>query len=103
MEYPAEYGSQLNLTDYLLVLRKRKKLAISVFLAIVLLVALYTFSAVPIYRSTAGLMIDVEKQHSPLTGEALENEPFLSQQLTFQDPFQDDQGQAGLGERAQKD
>ena len=52
-----------------------------------LLVALYTFSAVPIYRSTAGLMIDVEKQHSPLTGEALENEPFLSQQLTFKTHF----------------
>ena len=48
------------LLDYLRVLHRRRWLAISVFLAVVISVAVYTFTAVPMYDARVSILIEVE-------------------------------------------
>jgi len=60
---------------------------LSVLFLTVLFTALYTFMMKPMYRATASLIIDRETSRSPLTGEQLQMDDYLSQQLTFRTHF----------------
>lgn len=51
---------QINLRDYLYVIQKRKWTVITVFIVIVITVAILNFTATPIYEATARLIIDKE-------------------------------------------
>ena len=80
-------GISPHLTDYYYLVRRRAWLVLSALALTVLFAALFTFSMKPVYRATATLIIDKETTHSPLTGEQLETESFIGQQLTFRTHF----------------
>jgi capsular exopolysaccharide synthesis family protein len=80
-------GISPHLTDYYYLVRRRAWLVLSAIALTVLFAALFTFSMKPVYRATASLIIDKETTHSPLTGQQLETETFIGQQLTFRTHF----------------
>ena len=56
-----EYShEQIDLRDYLRVLLKRRWTIVTVFFIIVITVALYTFTAIPVYQATTRLIIEKE-------------------------------------------
>jgi succinoglycan biosynthesis transport protein ExoP len=77
-----------DLMDYYYRLRKRKRLVISVLFLVLLVTAVVTFSMKPVYQATATILIDNETHRSPLTGQPLEAETYVSQQLTFRTHFE---------------
>ncbi len=80
-------GISPHLTDYYYLVRRRAWLVLSSLALTVLFAALITFTMKPVYRATASLIIDKETSRSPLTGEQLEAESFIGQQLTFKTHF----------------
>jgi polysaccharide biosynthesis transport protein len=76
-----------HLTDYYYVMRKHSRLVLSVLLLIMILTALFTFSAKPVYRATAKILIDRESYRSPLTGQQTDADGYMSQQMTFKTHF----------------
>lgn len=74
---------EIHLSEYLMVLHKRRTLIILVFILTVLATAFYSFSVVPVYESNAKLIIDKETSSSPITGERTDYESFHSQTMTF--------------------
>ncbi len=78
---------EIHLSEYFDVLYKRKGIVILFFLVTVAATAFATFRAVPVYQSTATLIIDKEQSVSPITGERTEYESYVSQNLTFQTHF----------------
>lgn len=76
-----------HLTDYYHILRKRSGLILSVLLLTFILTALFTFSMKPLYRATTKILIDRESYRSPLTGQQMEAENYMSQQMTFKTHF----------------
>lgn len=80
-------GIQPHLTDYYYRIRRRIWVVFSALFLTVLFTGLYTFSMKPVYRATASLIIDKEASRSPLTGEQLQFEDYISQQLSFRTHF----------------
>jgi len=80
-------GIQPHLTDYYYRVRRRIWVVLSVLFLTILFTGLYTFSMKPVYRATASLIIDKEASRSPLTGEQLQFEDYISQQLSFRTHF----------------
>ncbi|MEX1302392.1 MAG: GumC family protein [Desulfotignum sp.] len=74
---------EIHLSEYLMVLMKRRTLIILVFILTVLATAFYSFSVAPVFESTAKLIIDKETSNSPITGERTDYESFHSQTMTF--------------------
>jgi len=74
---------ETHLSEYFMVLSKRKTLIILVFLLVVFATAFYTYTADPIFQSSAKLIIDPEKSSSPITGERTDYESYTSQVMTF--------------------
>jgi uncharacterized protein involved in exopolysaccharide biosynthesis/Mrp family chromosome partitioning ATPase len=74
--------------DYYFLLRKRLWLIVSVLFVTVLLTALVTYSMKPVYRATARVLIGKETRRSPLTGQLLDYDSYVSQQLTFRTHFE---------------
>ncbi|WP_457551276.1 GumC family protein [Desulfobacula sp.] len=74
---------ETHLSEYFMVLSKRKTLIILVFLLVVVATAFYTYTADPIFESSAKLIIDPEKSSSPITGERMNFESYTSQVMTF--------------------
>ncbi|MCP3872997.1 MAG: aldo/keto reductase, partial [Desulfobacteraceae bacterium] len=72
-----------HLTDYLIVLRKRKKLIILVFILVVLATLYATYKADPVYQSSAKLIIEKESSSSPITGERIDHESGRALEMTF--------------------
>ena len=58
MKTPAE---EIHLLDYWRVLVKRRSIALTFLLVVVGVVAVYSFLAKPVYRGTAQILIDLEK------------------------------------------
>jgi len=58
----------------------------SLFIMVVLVTVL-SFIMTPVYKATARMVIDKETKKSPLTGERLDYESYLSENLTFQTHF----------------
>jgi len=78
----------IHLTEYYYILNKHRSLIISSLLIIVSLTLLLTFTLKPVYRATATMVIDKEQTASPLTGERLDFESYISQSLTFNTHFE---------------
>ncbi|MCF8113360.1 MAG: GumC family protein [Desulfotignum sp.] len=74
---------EIHLSEYLMVLLKRRTLIILVFILTVLATAFYSFSVDPVYESSARLIIDKESSSSPITGERTDYESYHSQTMTF--------------------
>jgi capsular exopolysaccharide synthesis family protein len=58
--YTSHANEEFNLKDYLNILRRRKGAVILFFLVTVIAVTVYSFTATPVYRATATLLIDME-------------------------------------------
>jgi polysaccharide biosynthesis transport protein len=74
---------EIHLSEYLMVLMKRRTLIILVFILTVLATAFYSFSVDPVYESSARLILDRESSSSPITGERTDYESYHSQTMTF--------------------
>lgn len=77
----------LHLTDYYYILVKHRWTIISCLVIIVSLTMLFSFLAKPVYRASTTLVIEKEQSTSPLTGERLDYESYISQSLTFNTHF----------------
>ncbi|CCK78943.1 GumC family protein [Desulfobacula toluolica] len=78
---------EIHISDYIMVLLKRKVLIIAFFIIVVFITMLFTFMATPVYQSTAKLLIDKETSSSPITGERVDYESYMSQSMTFNTHF----------------
>ena len=77
-----------NLTEYYAVLT-RHKLLILLCLAVGIGIALwYNSKLIPVYTSTATIIIDKESSRSPLTGQITNYESYLSESMTFNTYFE---------------
>jgi polysaccharide biosynthesis transport protein len=74
---------EIHLSEYLMVLMKRRTLIILVFILTVLATAFYSFSVDPVYESSARLIIDKESSSSPITGERTDYESYRDHTMTF--------------------
>ncbi len=77
----------LHLTDYYYILAKYRWTIFSCLAIVVSLTMLFSFLAKPIYRAGTTLVIEKEQSTSPLTGERLDYESYISQSLTFNTHF----------------
>jgi polysaccharide biosynthesis transport protein len=77
----------LHLTDYYYILAKYRWTIFSCLVIVVSLTMLFSFLAKPIYRAGTTLVIEKEQSTSPLTGERLDYESYISQSLTFNTHF----------------
>lgn len=85
-EFPMEEmieEEETHLSEYLMVLRKRKILIIFILILTVSASMFYSFSTDPIFESSAKIIIDREKSSSPITGERTDFEGYYSQSMTF--------------------
>ena len=78
-----EPEQSIRLSEYYYVLRKHKWTIISSFILIVSLTMFYTYWMKPVYRATATIVIEKEQTKSPLTGENLGYEGFISQTISL--------------------
>lgn len=79
---------EIHLSDYLMVVLKRRTLVILICLLIVSLGFLYTHTAKPVYQSSARLLIDKVESSSPVTGEKIIEENPYSPAMTFNTHFE---------------
>ena len=84
-DHPIEKA--VHLSDYYYILTKHKSLIIASFLIVVTLTALFTFLSRPLYEAATTMVIEKERTTSPLTGERLDYESYMSQSLTFNTHF----------------
>lgn len=82
MEEPFQ-EREIHLSEYLMVLMKRKRLILLVFLLTVSATLFYTFASDPIYESSAKLIIDKESSSSPISGERTDYDSYTSQTMSF--------------------
>lgn len=78
---------EIHLSDYFLVLLKHRMLIITTLLLTVGVTVLFTLRMAPVYQASATLVIDSEKNRSPLTGERTDYESYFTQELTFNTHF----------------
>jgi succinoglycan biosynthesis transport protein ExoP len=77
-----------NLTEYVAVLTRHKLLIILCLIVGISLALWYNSKLIPIYRSTATIIIDRESTRSPLTGQATSYESYMSESMTFNTHFE---------------
>src|ERR1700730_7629311 len=65
-------GNEIHLVDYVKVLYKRRWVALTAFTIVVLSVALYTFTATPIYEARVQVLIEKENANVVTFKEAFE-------------------------------
>jgi len=82
-----DFPESPHLSEYYYILTKHKWIIIVSLILMVSLTMLFTFQMKPVYRSTATLVIDKEQSKSPLTGERMDYESYMSQSLTFNTHF----------------
>jgi len=85
--FEEEFDDSTHIAEYLAVFYKRKAVIIVTFLLILAGSIFYTYRAVPVYQSTATMIIDKVESSSPLTGRRMEYESFYSESLTFNTHF----------------
>ena len=76
-----------HLAEYYYILSKHKWIIIGSSIIMVTLTMFFTFQMKPVYQATATLVIDKEQSKSPLTGERMDFESYVSQSLTFNTHF----------------
>ena len=77
----------IHLSEYYFILLKHKSLIIASLVIMVTLTMLFSFLMKPVYRATATMVIEKEQSMSPLTGERMDYESYVSQSLTFNTHF----------------
>lgn len=82
-----EFEQTPHLAEYYYILRKHKWIIIASLIVMVSLTMLFTFQMEPVYRATTTMVIEKEKSTSPLTGERMDFESYVSQSLTFNTHF----------------
>ena len=85
--FEEEFDDSTHIADYLDIFYKRKVIITLIFLLILFVTVFYTFRAVPVYQSTATMIIDKEQSSSPLTGRRVGYESHYSESLTFNTHF----------------
>jgi len=78
---------EIHLSDYLVVLLKRKTVITVFFMITVSMTLLFTFLATPVYQSTARMIIDKESGSSPITGQRMDFENYQDHVMTFNTHF----------------
>ena len=76
-----------HLVDYYHVLLRHKWLIIASVLVTVSLAIWHNSRLIPIYRASTTLIIDKESMRSPLTGQRMDYESYLSESMTFNTHF----------------
>jgi uncharacterized protein involved in exopolysaccharide biosynthesis len=76
-----------HLIDYYHVLLRHKWMIIVCLVIVVSLVIWHNARLTPIYRATTTLIIDKESMKSPLTGQRMDYETYLSESMTFNTHF----------------
>jgi len=82
-----EQDQARRLTEYYEILDKHKWTIAVTFTIILSLTALYTYNITPIYEASAGLVLAYEQVKSPVTGETIVYENYMSQALNFNTHF----------------
>lgn len=82
-----DFEDSTHFADYLDIFYKRKLIISLIFTLLFSISVYYTNRAVPVYQSTATMIIDKEKTSSPITGRRMEYESFYSSSLTFNTHF----------------
>lgn len=82
-----EFEQSIHLADYFYILAKRRWLIIASFVCIVSLTMFYTLHMKPVYQASTTIVIDKEQTMSPLTGERMDYDSYVSQSLTFNTHF----------------
>lgn len=82
-----EKEQSIHLTEYYYILTKHKSLIIASFVITVALTLFFTLLMKPVYKATATIVIEKQQSTSPLTGERLDYESYVSQSLTFNTHF----------------
>nr|MBC8360790.1 GumC family protein [Candidatus Desulfatibia profunda] len=77
----------IHLSEYYLVLTKHKFLILASFVIVVTLTLLFSFLTKSVYQAAAVMVIDKQQNTSPLTGERLDYESYVSESLTFNTHF----------------
>ncbi|MBN2062108.1 MAG: GumC family protein [Deltaproteobacteria bacterium] len=72
-----------HLSEYYYILNKHKWTIIASLVIIITLTALFTFLSEPVYRAQTTLAIEKERSRSPLTGESLDYESYLTQSINL--------------------
>lgn len=78
---------EIHISDYLMVLLKRRIVILVFFIFTVSATLLFTLLSTPVYQASAKLIIDKEKSSSPITGERVDYETHTSQTMTFNTHF----------------
>ncbi|MCF8062818.1 MAG: GumC family protein [Deltaproteobacteria bacterium] len=79
---------QIHLIDYYHVLLRHKWTIVLSLVLTVLLVLYHNTRLTPIYQATSTIIIDKEKDQSPLTGQRTDYESYMSESLTFNTHFE---------------
>jgi len=74
---------ETHLSDYLRLLLKRKRLIILVFILSVLTTAFHVSSLVPIYETSARLLVERDVPSSPITGQPMNYESYYTQFMSY--------------------
>jgi polysaccharide biosynthesis transport protein len=74
---------ETHLSDYLRLLFKRRLLIILVFILSVLVSAFHVSSLVPIYESSARLLVEKQVSSSPITGQRMDYESYYTQFMSY--------------------
>lgn len=82
-----ETEQTVHLSEYYHILNKHKWTIVASLVVIVSLTMLFTFLMKPVYRADTTMVIEKEQTSSPVTGERLDYESYLSQSLTFNTHF----------------
>ncbi len=77
----------IHLAEYYYIVVKHKSLIIASLVIMVTLTMLFSFLMKPVYRATTTMVIEKEQSTSPLTGERMDYESYVSQSLTFNTHF----------------
>ncbi len=85
--FEQEPEQSVHLTEYYYILAKHKLTIIASLVLLVTLTMLFTFQMKPVYQATATMVIEPEQNKSPLTGERMDFESYVSQSLTFNTHF----------------
>ena len=87
-ENPEQLNEEvIHLSDYLNVLLNHKKLILSFLLVTVVVTAIFTFSTKPVYQAVSKLVIGVNKDISPISGQSYSISSFYAEEKNFNTHF----------------
>jgi len=82
-----EIEQSIDIAEYYYIIAKHKWLIIASFILVVSLTIFITFQMKPVYQAGNTIIIEKDQVMSPLTGEKMDYESYVSQTLTFNTHF----------------